>query len=140
MTKLTPIFLSQIKNNDDHHNHDEIKICTSMLELRSFKAYWPMDGGIYANEVFRNYTKPCNKMIIFNNINNLAYKNVPDVLKIKFRIREDFYQEILNTCGFGVDDLWGSIGGYVGIFCGYSILQGATCFIQKFQGIMNLFL
>ena len=108
-----------------------------MNDLSSFKSYWPMYGGKYANEVFKNYTKPCNKMIIFNNINSMAYGNVPDVLKIKFRIRQNFYQEILNTRGFGVDDLWGSIGGYVGIFCGYSILQGATYFIQKFQEMIT---
>ena len=56
---------------------------------------------------------------------------------LKFRIRQNFYQEILNTRGFGADDLWGSIGGYVGIFCGYSILQGATYFIQKFQEMIT---
>ena len=57
-------------------------------------------------------------------------------LILEFRIRENFYQEILNVRDFGVDDLWGNIGGYVGIFCGYSILQGATYFIQKFQEII----
>jgi hypothetical protein len=123
------------KNNQQLLGHDEGKICTSTKDLNSFKSYWPIDGGKYVNEVFKNYTKPCNKMVIFNNINQMAYEKIPDVLKIKIRICEDFYQEILNTRAFGVDDLWGSIGGYVGIFCGYSIMQGATYLIEKLQKV-----
>ena len=125
------------KNKEDHHSHEGIEVCTSAKDLSSFKSYWPVDGGRYANEVFTSFTKSCNKMIIFNNINQQAYENVPDVLKIKFRIREEFYQEILNIRGFGIEDLWGTIGGYVGIFCGYSILQGATYFIKKLQKLVN---
>ena len=54
----------------------------------------------------------------------------PELLKIKIRIQEELYQEILNTRGFGMADLWASIGGYVGVFCGFSIHQAATSSIS----------
>ena len=79
-------------------------------------------------------------MSIFNNINRIAYNDHPDLLKVKFRIREVLYQEVLNNRGFGVDDLWGNIGGYVGIFCGYSILQGAASLVEKLSALAARFI
>ena len=137
-----PIYWNE--KHDDHHDHDEscdtMKVCTSSEELMKLKEYWPMYGGKLANEPFRRYTKPCNKMSIFNNINRIAYNDHPDLLKVKFRIREVLYQEVLNNRGFGVDDLWGNIGGYVGIFCGYSILQGAASLVEKLSLIAAKFI
>ena len=118
----------QIENNT---------ICNNVNTLKFLKSYWPMDGGIHTNEVFRNFTKPCSKMILFNNLNYVAYEKSPDVLKVKFRFREEFYQEILNSRGFGMDDLWASVGGYVGIFCGYSVLQVATYLITKIRVLIE---
>ena len=89
-----------------------------------------MLGGKFANEPFRRYTKPCTKMSLLNNINQMAYYSHPDILKVKFRMRETMYKEVLNNRGFGIADLFGNIGGYVGIFCGYSILQGAASLID----------
>lgn len=132
-----PIYWKDVsENHHDHHDHDEAKVCTSSEDLKKFKSYWPMDGGKYANQPFRRYTRPCNKMSIFNNINRIAYNDHHDLLKVKFRIREVLYQEVLNNRGFGVDDLWGNIGGYVGIFCGYSILQGVGSLVDKFKMII----
>ena len=121
---------------DDQHDHDDFEACTSQKMLAKVKDFWPLDGGMKANEVFKNYTKPCNKMILFNNMNHKAYENFKDVLKIKFRVREEFYQEILNTRAFGMADLWANIGGYVGIFCGYSILQATNYFIATIRQLM----
>ena len=101
--------------------------------LDRVKDFWPMAGGIKANEVFKNYTKPCHKMIVFNNMNHRVYESAEDILKIKIRMREEFYQEILNTRAFGMADLWANIGGYVGIFCGYSILQATTYFMANVE-------
>ena len=69
-------------------------------------------------------------MSLLNNINQMAHYGDPDILKVKFRMRETMYQEVLNNRGFGIADLFGNIGGYVGIFCGYSILQGAASLIE----------
>ena len=130
---ITKIGCSPVYWNYDHDNHqyhNEVKACTSSKELKKFQSYWPMLGGKFANGPFRHYTKPCTKMSLLNNINQMAYYGDPDILKVKFRMREAVYQEVLNNRGFGAADLWGNIGGYVGIFCGYSILQGAASLID----------
>ena len=132
--KCIPPYWNKI--DDDHHDHDDYEVCNSQKMLGKIKEFWPMDGGIKANEVFKNYTKPCNKMIVFNNMNHRAYESVEDVLKIKLRMREEFYQEILNTRAFGMADLWANIGGYVGIFCGYSILQATNYFMDHLKNFM----
>ena len=36
---------------------------------------------------------------------------------------DETYQEILNVKSFNVEALWSSIGGFVGIFLGYSLMQ-----------------
>ena len=120
---------SHLPTNNIIQNYDiPVMICNSQKKLNLLKSYWPVDGGILANPLFNSYMKPCIKMTIFNTI----YKDMeddPELLKIKIRIQEELYQEVLNTRGFGMADLWASIGGYVGVFCGFSIHQAATSFI-----------
>ena len=116
-------------NNISQNYHTDAMICNSQEKLNLLKSYWPVDGGILANPLFNSYMKPCIKMTIFNTI----YKDMeddPEFLKIKIRIQEELYQEVLNTRGFGMADLWASIGGYVGVFCGFSIHQAAISLIS----------
>ena len=44
-------------------------------------------------------------------------------LVLDFVYMEDFYQEIINVRDFGFESFWSGIGGFVGIFLGYSLLQ-----------------
>ena len=53
---------------------------------------------------------------------------------IKITLQDEFYHEILNTRDFGVADLWASIGGYVGVFCGYSVLHATDYLIDTLKG------
>ena len=121
---------------NNNSNHESEKICSSKIELDSIKAYWPKEDSVPAKHIFENYTKPCNsfEQLIFNS--DVSYFNVPDVLKIKIKLRNDKYQEVLNTKAFGVADLWASIGGYVGVFCGFSILQTTTYFIDTIKKLL----
>ena len=130
-----PVYWNE--KHDDHHDHNEVKVCTSSKDLKKYHSYWPMLGGKFANEPFRRYTKPCTKMSILNNINQMAYHSYPDILKVKLRMREQMYQEVLNNRGFGIADLFGNIGGYVGIFCGYSILQGAASLVDYLRILLT---
>ena len=43
--------------------------------------------------------------------------------KIKIIYKEKHYQEIVYEKGFGFEMLWSGIGGFVGIFLGYSMMQ-----------------
>ena len=54
---------------------------------------------------------------------------------IKITLQDEFYHEILNTRDFGMADLWASIGGYVGVFCGYSVLHAKDYLIDTLKKI-----
>ena len=44
-------------------------------------------------------------------------------LVLDFVYMDDFYEEIINVRDFGFESLWSGVGGFVGIFLGYSLLQ-----------------
>ena len=113
--------------------------CNSRKDLGDIKAFWPLHGNILnTNKVFDQYTKPCNnfQQLIFNAVLGHHY-NGPDLLKIMIRLQNNFYQEIRNIRAFGMTDLWASIGGYVGIFCGYSMLQTTSQLIANLKQSMD---
>ena len=49
-----------------------------------------------------------------------TYDNLGNV---RFEYQERYYQEIKNVQEFGFESFWSAVGGFVGIFMGYSILQ-----------------
>ena len=70
---------------------------------------------------------PCLDMkadVTYNKNTNFddAY-NAVQAHKITFTYKEDEYQEIENIRAFGIEALWSGIGGFVGIFLGYSTMQ-----------------
>ena len=118
-------------NSVNYPEHD--KICSSKEELALIRKYGPRSGKFLAHEFFKTYPKPCNKMIINNSILNNYYEK-QKTLMIKITLQDEFYHEILNTRDFGMADLWASIGGYVGVFCGYSVLHATDYLIDTLKG------
>ena len=117
-------------NKNNHHFKVE-KMCDSKNELDSIKAYWPREESVPAKYIFQNYTRPCNsfEQLIFNSYS--SYYSDHDILKIRIKLQNDMYQEVRNTKAFGIAELWANIGGYVGIFCGFSLLQTTTYLIDS---------
>ena len=70
---------------------------------------------------------PCEEMTVSTSV-DLQYGND---LNINFQYRTDQYLEITNKRDFGVTNLWSSIGGFVGIFLGYSLLQLPEIIISR---------
>ena len=74
---------------------------------------------------------PCKKMIIstiltMKDTSTVAASNPSSnalFLTFDYKSTQDVYFETTNTKDFGVEGLWSSIGGFVGIFLGYSLLQ-----------------
>ena len=118
-------------NNNNNHYLKTEKICASKNELDSIKAYWPNADGLM--QIFENYTRPCNSIeqLIFNSVE--SYYKMPDILKMRIQLQNNMYQEVLNTKAFGRADLWANIGGFVGIFCGLSMLQTTTYLIHAIK-------
>ena len=119
-------------NSINHGEHNEI--CSSKEELALIQKYLPRNDKFLAHEIFKTYRKPCNKMIISNSILNNYYEK-QKTLMIKITLQDEFYHEILNTRDFGMADLWASIGGYVGVFCGYSVLHATDYLIDSLKKI-----
>ena len=81
--------------------------------------------------------KPCNEMII------LSHDNIddepspkPNDIAIKFIYTERIYEEIKYNKAMGPEGWISNVGGFVGIFLGYSMLQIPeilACFIGFFQ-------
>ena len=77
--------------------------------------------------------QPCEDMLVVTNIlkerGRLRRKSVLDAnemtsyLDLEIIHGSEMYQEIENVKDFGVESCWSGIGGFVGIFLGYSLLQ-----------------
>ena len=52
-------------------------------------------------------------------------------LELKFQYRNDKYWEIRNTRDFGITSLWSGVGGFVGIFLGFSLFQLVEMLMSK---------
>ena len=70
------------------------------------------------------YDKPCDYMEVALGGSKLdSYSNKPNVILLQFVYMKKHYQEVINLREFGFKSCWSSIGGFVGIFLGYSILN-----------------
>ena len=69
------------------------------------------------------YVQPCNEMKILTTVNKRNERAYGNRLWLGFYYDSDEYIEIQNNEAYTSYDLWSQIGGIVGIFLGYSILQ-----------------
>ena len=71
----------------------------------------------------RSCKGPCTDMKILST--NERTTRVADSEKLRIRIEymEKYYQEILDGQEFGFESFWSAVGGFLGIFMGYSMLQ-----------------
>ena len=77
----------------------------------------------YKDTLF-SYNPPCIDMsVLIRDQHNKPLKNQHQEIDIKLLYNEGTYQEIVNTRDFGMDTFWISVGGFVGLFLGYSISQ-----------------
>ena len=82
--------------------------------------------------VMSSYEPPCIEMKIPVDVNRHQRSHFPDAedsladgwtLTIKMFYITDDFQEIVNVKAFDIETLWSSVGGFIGIFLGYSLLQ-----------------
>ena len=95
--------------------------------------------------------QPCDDMMVVTNVVKergcLRQKNSSDAeqmlsyLDLEIIQGSEMYQEIENVKDFGVENCWSGIGGFIGIFLGYSLLQipdlTATYFKAATQRILS---
>ena len=96
--------------------------CRSKLELQ--KAYYYVN---HFKEIQELYYPPCVSMKTLATYTEIT----PDYTGgsyehsgwVRFEYSDKYYQEIKNIQEFGFESFWSAVGGFVGIFMGYSILQ-----------------
>ena len=77
---------------------------------------------------YLRYTPPCEQMDVISTVNTYKQK-LSDANKQKNQLRIHFifltkkYEEVQSIREYGMDSLWAEVGGYIGIFLGYSLLQ-----------------
>ena len=109
-----PIYLKP-----DLLNYTELRECTSAKDLQE------------ANEIMHNIKAiveesehPCDEMLILSidSINNNP-SPIPDDIAIQFYYTENVYEEIQYIRAIGFGNWLSNVGGFVGIFLGYSMMQ-----------------
>ena len=69
-----------------------------------------------------SYDKPCVEMFVTTTSNwDLMHRT--EHFYMKFIYEEEYFQEIEYTRNFGLESFISNVGGFIGIFLGYSIMQ-----------------
>ena len=109
-----PIYLKSLTSDDSRY-----KECQSPEQLQ--KVYQLLDN---YKDILLSYEPPCVDMnVLIRDQLSEPLKNEQKEIDIRLTYSERRYQEIINTRDFGMDTFWISVGGFVGLFLGYSISQ-----------------
>lgn len=102
----------------------DLKPCVSSSNLQ--EAYKYSQYGNVGN-VLDLLHPPCSEMTMISSIDSIT----GSLLEVKFQYRNDKYWEIKNTRDFGMTSLWSDVGGFVGIFLGFSLFQLVEILLNK---------
>ena len=77
---------------------------------------------IVKENIVSSIATPCNEMKLVLSSNKKPKRNITNA-RLKMIYHTKNYQEIKNERAFGMDSLWSNIGGFAGMFIGYSLLN-----------------
>ena len=100
-------------------NENDFYVCQSPTELK--KAFQLLES---IKKDIAKYEKPCDEILVLSidSINNSPIP-IPDDIAIKFLYTEKMYEEIRYIKALGFENWLSNVGGFVGIFLGYSMMQ-----------------
>ena len=132
--------LGAIKKLEDCRTESQFKKVHKLTRSEDHKAHMEVK-----NDVISSFLPPCNEMAISINVKEKEIKekerkeavkeqknqkaqakqnpDSEDIIAMKFIYKMQKYQEVKNEKEFSLEMLWSSIGGFVGMFIGYSMLQ-----------------
>ena len=108
----TPIYWKSLMSSDDKH----IKFCNTTEQM--YRVYLYLQN---KEKIFPMYTQPCDYMKVSVGVVQQPY--FADYVLLEIQYMDDNYQEFVNNRNFGFESLWSGIGGFIGMFLGYSFLQ-----------------
>ena len=75
-------------------------------------------------DIMKWYEPPCDHMRVFlDKFHYATFKYAVDYVLMELVYMDEAYQEFVNSKDFTFETFWSSVGGFVGIFLGYSLLQ-----------------
>ena len=111
--------------------------CTSAKQLKDI--YDVITEPSKMIRAFDKYTMPCDKMSSTVTFHMKPAKDgEEETLNLEFNYLEDTYQEVCNQKDFDLEMLGSSIGGFIGMFLGYSLLQCPELISKIFGNIKKL--
>ena len=116
--KCIPKYWEKLVNEDMPY-----QFCQTMDELQmAFKDI------VNVSQILSMSTQPCIAMLIPADVQKDEYTWEERNIDISVLYTKTEYQEIVNVMGFDFNSMFSGVGGFVGIFMGYSLLQ-ATDFV-----------
>ena len=98
-------------------NRTGLPFCTKQNQFRSI-----YDNIIDRNRVSKSYLPGCKQTTILALAESTAIKP-ENFMIIRFFYQPKSFTEIFNTEAVGFESFWGGVGGFVGIFLGFSLMQ-----------------
>lgn len=98
--------------------------CKYKHQFSSIKEYFLPENNV--ENATKHYLQPCNHMsteIAVAKYNVAKYGRQKNRLRIELHYNTEIYREYTNKVAYKLGDLWSRIGGLIGIFLGYSLLQ-----------------
>jgi len=108
-----------------------LEICDTREDMETI---WNMLDNFTA--IHSTYDPPCNEMELTVTYN--ARPTDGKLLFLKFKYLDKNYQEIVNERDFGLESLWSTVGGFVGIFVGVSLSQVPDLVDMTFTWLQKL--
>ena len=114
-----------------------LPICNSSRQLETFNDLSSLDNDIDYDKITALYTPPCDEMSIVPTIyqKRLGSPNEFQII-IKYPARN--FKEILNKRAFNFEAFWSGVGGFVGIFLGYSLMQLPSILYEGIKIIFSI--
>ena len=91
--------------------------CTTQIKLNEANSYIQN-----YKEILKSFDKPCVEMFVATTYNWQVTQSKDESI-IRFIYKDKFYQQIEYVQDFGFESFWSGVGGFVGLFLGYSINQ-----------------
>ena len=120
-------------------NNNHFKTCETSNEMSEI-FYYLMNK----DEILSLYDQPCNYMKV--SVGALQQPYYPNYILLELAYMDESYQEFINAREFDIESFWAGVGGFVGMFLGYSLLQIPETLSQlwlwislKLKGLGKLF-
>ena len=102
---------------DGLNSNDSFRQCIKSSEMENI--YEQIKN---KNNVFNKYDQPCDYMEVSLGATQHS-SSFENVVLLELQYMKQNYQEIVNIRDFEFESFWSSVGGFVGIFLGYSLLR-----------------